>query len=457
MRFGKNNTTSASSVAPLAEPQESASERKNVNYEESALEAPQETVDTITKEIYARLNMDTAVQMPHAQLQEEVEDAVAQIAEEKRLQVNAKEQHLIAGQITNEMHGVGPLQTLLDDDRVTDIMVNGPYSVFIEERGKLVKTPVKFRDEDHLKRLAQRMARNVGRRLDDSSPMVDARLPDGSRVNIVMPPISLQGTLISIRRFPNKPITLDFLSQNGTIDKGIRTFLEVASRGRLNMVISGGTGSGKTTLLNACSQYIDPQERIVTIEDAAELRLQQPHVLSLETRPASLEGAHEIGQRELVKNALRMRPDRIILGEVRQGEAFDMLQAMNTGHDGSLGTMHANNPRDAVARLENMIMMAGFDLPARAIRNQISSALDLIVQIQRMPDGQRRLTNIVEVVGIENDTITLQELFSYNVEDNKGGRLQGHFQIHNTTPRCIDKVAAHGLSGVMKSIFQGQV
>ena len=448
MKFGHPRT------APTGPETTADSQPQSGAFDDHALNVPQETVDLITREIYQQLNTEAASQMPRDRLQREVTEAVEMIAGERRLQVNAKEQRLIANSLVNEMQGVGPLQTLLDDDRITDIMVNGPHDIFIEQQGKLVKTPVRFRDEDHLKRLAQRMARNVGRRLDESSPMVDARLSDGSRVNIVMPPISLNGTLISIRRFPNVPITLDFLAQNGSLDKNIQTFLEVASKGRLNIVISGGTGSGKTTLLNACSQHIDATERIVTIEDAAELRLQQPHVLSLETRPASLEGAREIGQRELVKNALRMRPDRIILGEVRQGEAFDMLQAMNTGHDGSMGTMHANNPRDALSRLENMIMMAGFELPVKAIRNQIVSAVDLIVQVERMPDGQRRVVKVVEVNGIEGETITLQELFSFKVEDNRGGRLQGNFITHNVTPRCLDKVTRFGLAPVMKSIFQ---
>ena len=417
---------------------------------------PVDTADRVFKELNTTVNIDAMAQLPRDQVLEELESGIANIAGEQRLNLTAKEQRELARQFADEVTGAGPLQSLLDDDRVSDIMVNGPKTVFVEIRGKLVKTDVRFRDEQHLRQLAQRIARSVGRRLNESNPTVDARLKDGSRVNIVMPPVSLIGTVMSIRRFPNSPITLDQMNQTGTLDKGMRSFLELAARARLNIIISGGTGSGKTTLLNACSAFIGSEERIVTIEDAAELRLQQPHIISLETRPATTEGAHEITQRELVKNALRMRPDRIILGEIRAGEAFDMLQAMNTGHDGSMSTMHANTPRDAIARLENMILMAGYDLPIRAIRTQIVSAIDIIVQVERMPDGQRRIVNICEVCGMEGDTLALHDLFNFEVTESKAGRIVGSFKNTNATPRSImDKLSRFGLQTQMKAIFNG--
>jgi pilus assembly protein CpaF len=335
---------------------------------------------------------------------------------------------------------------LLADERVTDIMVNGPLLVYVERGGKLQLTDVRFRDDAHVMNIATRIVSRIGRRIDESSPLCDARLPDGSRVNIVIPPLAIDGPSISIRKFSKRRITLDIMAEQRNLSPQMATLLKIAGRCQLNILISGGTGSGKTTLLNAISQMIDKGERIVTIEDAAELQLQQPHVVRLETRPANLEGTGEIGMRDLVKNALRMRPDRIILGEVRGSEAVDMLQAMTTGHEGSLGTIHANRPREALTRLENMIGMAGINLPSKAVRTQIASALDMIVQVSRMRDGIRRITNITEVLGMEGDVITTQELFVFEVEgESPDGRLTGQFRSSGLRPAFAPKAAYFGL------------
>jgi len=325
-------------------------------------------------------------------------------------------------------------------------MVNGAKQVFVERKGKLEMTDVTFRDDPHVMSIATRIVTMIGRRIDESTPLVDARLPDGSRVNIIVPPLAIDGPSISIRKFSKKGITLDVMIRQENISPQMAVVLKIASRSRLNILISGGTGSGKTTLLNAMSQMIDQTERIVTIEDAAELQLQQPHVVRLETRPANLEGRGEITMRDLVKNALRMRPDRIILGEIRSSEALDMLQAMNTGHDGSLSTVHANRPREALTRLENMIGMAGVNLPSRAVRTQIAAAIDMIVQISRMRDGIRRVTNVTEVVGMEGDVITTQELFAYHFESEMpDGRLKGRFESSGLRPHFTQRAEYYGL------------
>jgi pilus assembly protein CpaF len=344
------------------------------------------------------------------------------------------------------MLGLGPLEPVLADDTVTDIMVNGPKQVYVERRGKLELTDVTFRDNAHVMSIATRIVTQVGRRIDESTPLVDARLQDGSRVNIITPPLAIDGPSISIRKFSKKTITLDVMARQQNVSPPMATVLKIASRSRLNILISGGTGSGKTTLLNAMSQMIDPGERIVTIEDAAELQLQQPHVVRLETRPANLEGKGEITMRDLVKNALRMRPDRIILGEIRDGAALDMLQAMNTGHDGSLSTIHANRPREALTRLENMVGMAGVQLPARAIRQQIAAAVHLIVQISRMRDGIRRITSITEIIGMEGDIITTQDLFTYQFEGElPDGKLKGSFPSSGLRPHFTARAEYFGL------------
>jgi pilus assembly protein CpaF len=330
--------------------------------------------------------------------------------------ISRDDRERIAGEIAADILGHGPLERLLSDDSVTEIMVNGPYEIWVERQGRLYETTVRFNDESHLRRIINKMVAQVGRRIDESSPMVDARLPDGSRVNAVIPPLSLSGPLVTIRKFSNKRLDLNELIRLGTLSTDTVDFLQRCVLAQLNVLISGGTGTGKTTLLNALSQAISDSERIVTIEDAAELALKQNHVLRLEARPKNIEGSGEITIRQLVRNSLRMRPDRIIVGEVRGAESLDMLQAMNTGHDGSLTTVHANAPRDALARIETMVLMAGYDLPVRAIRQQVASALDMIIHLERLEDGTRRVTAITEVQRMESDVITLQDLFEFRVE-----------------------------------------
>jgi pilus assembly protein CpaF len=333
------------------------------------------------------------------------------------------------------MLGLGPLEPLLEDESITDIMVNGSNSVFVERRGKVSPSSVKFRDQAHLTNVCQRIAAGVGRRVDESSPMVDARLKDGSRVNIVLPPLALDGPYVSIRKFGKKVIDFAKLLEFGALTRPVARILEIAAQIRLNVIISGGTGSGKTTLLNAMSRLISHGERIVTVEDAAELQLQQPHVVRMETRPANLEGRGEVTQCDLVRNALRMRPDRIIIGEVRGAEAFDMLQAMNTGHDGSMSTIHANSTRDALTRIENMVQMGNLGLPLHAIRTQIVSAVDLIVQVERQRDGKRRITQITEVCGTEGEMILLNDIFQFTVEgEGSDGTLIGRYKCVRTRP-----------------------
>src|SRR5438094_5808560 len=344
------------------------------------------------------------------------------------------------------MIGLGPLEPFLEDDEVTDILANGPFDVYVERRGKLEKTTARFRDAEHLVNIAQRIASAVGRRIDEASPMVDARLAGGSRVNIVLPPLVLNGGTISIRKFSKEPLTLDAMVGQDNLSPEIARVLQISARSRLNILISGGTGSGKTTLLNAISQYIGRDERVITIEDAVELRLQQAHVVQMETRPPNIEGAGQIPQRELVRNALRMRPDRIIVGEARGPEAFDMLQAMNTGHDGSMSTIHANSPRDALFRLENMVMMANLSIPLRAIRMQVASALNLIVHIERMRDGVRRIQNVAEIAGMEGEIITMRELFTYDFRgERRDGRIEGEFRSTRMRPDFLSRAARIGL------------
>ncbi|RMX06850.1 CpaF family protein [Corticibacter populi] len=367
----------------------------------------------IRDELFAQIDPLKAASMPREQLQVQIDALIRRICDEQRLQLASQEEDAIARQMLDEMVGIGPIEPLLHDDTVNDILVNGARQVFVERFGKLELTPITFIDEEHVFNTAQRIAAQVGRRIDEANPMVDARLPDGSRVNVITHPLALGGTTISIRKFMRRDLSVESLAERGAMSSEMATLLRRAMEARLNVIVSGGTGAGKTTLLNALSQKIDPQERIVTIEDSAELQLQQRHVVRLETRPESTEGTGRIDQRDLLKNALRMRPDRIILGEVRGGECFDMLQAMNTGHDGSLCTVHANSSRDALSRLENMVMMANMQLPLAAIRRQIASAVDIIVQIERMRDGARRLVSIVEVCGMEEDVIQTQELFSF--------------------------------------------
>ena len=393
-----------------------------------------------------RIDIAAATRTPRAELARQVTEIVGEILFEQRIRLNLGEQRELVGMLINDMLGLGPLEPLLADDSITDIMVNGADQVYIERKGKLELSDVRFRDNAHVLNIATRIVTKVGRRIDEATPLVDARLEDGSRVNIIIPPLAIDGPSISIRKFAKKGITLDVMARQGNISAAMAKVLKIAARSRLNILISGGTGSGKTTLLNAMSQLIDHGERIVTIEDAAELQLQQPHVVRLETRPANLEGANEITMRDLMKNALRMRPDRIILGEVRGHEAVDMLQAMNTGHDGSMCTVHANRPREALTRLENMVGMAGINLPSKAVRTQIAAAIDVIVQISRMRDGMRRITSITEITGMEGDVIVTQELFLFVFEgEEASGTLKGTFKSTRLRPHFTPKAEYFGL------------
>jgi pilus assembly protein CpaF len=384
--------------------------------------------------------------LPPDRLLAEVERSLGELATERRIQINLREQRELAAELVNDMLGLGPLQPLLNDDSIADIMVNGPDRVFVEQGGKVYLSGVRFRDAAHVANICQRIAAAIGRRVDESSPMVDARLKDGSRVNIVFQPLALDGPYISIRKFSRRRIDLARLVESGSMTRPLARVLEIAGCCRLNILISGGTGSGKTTLLNAISQMIDASERVVTVEDAAELQLQQPHVVRLETRPASLEGRGEVTQRDLVRNALRMRPDRIIIGEVRGSEAFDMLQAMNTGHDGSMSTIHANTSRDALTRIENMVQMGNFGLPPRSIRQQIVSAIDLIIQVSRQRDGGRRTLQVTEVCGLEGEVVILSDIFSFEVEgETEAGRLVGSYRVGRGRPSFHDRLVYFGM------------
>jgi pilus assembly protein CpaF len=361
--------------------------------------------------------------------------------------ISRDDRERLASAIADDALGHGPLERLLADDSISEIMVNGPYDIWIERHGRLFDTNVRFDDESHMRRIINKIVAEVGRRVDESSPMVDARLPDGSRVNIIIPPLSLSGPLITIRKFSKKRLTLDELIKIGTLSDESVDFLQRCVHAELNILISGGTGSGKTTLLNALSSAIPDEDRIVTIEDAAELQLNQRHVLRLESRPKNIEGEGEVPIRELVRNSLRMRPDRIIVGEVRGAEALDMLQAMNTGHDGSLSTVHSNAPRDALSRIETMVLMAGYDLPVRAIRQQVSSALDLIVHLERLEDGSRRVTAITEVQRMEAEVVTLQDLFSFKFgEVASDGKIIGNLACTGLRPASLNKFEKRGVS-----------
>lgn len=354
----------------------------------------------------------------------------------------------VATELFNDIMGYGPIEELVQNPAYSEIMVNGPDQIYVEEKGKLKLTDIRFRDEEHLMNIINRIVSNIGRHVDEASPMVDARLADGSRVNAIIPPLSLVGPVLTIRKFGKKPITAQQLLQFGSMTPDMLHFLEACVKGKLNIVVAGGTGSGKTTLLNVLSSYIPEDERIVTIEDAAEVQLKQKHVITLEARPANLEGKGAVTIRNLVKNALRMRPDRIIVGEVRSEETLDMLQAMNTGHDGSLTTTHANSPRDTVARLETMVLMSGMELPLRAIRDQISSAIDLIVQQTRLRDGTRKITSITEVIGMEGDIVSMQDIFVYETDGtvDASGKFAGKFHATGVRPNCLDKIRGNGVT-----------
>ncbi len=358
------------------------------------------------------------------------------------------ERGLIADELYDDIMGYGPIQPLVDSDLYTEIMVNGPYQIYVESKGKIKLTDFQFKDENHLRQVIDRIVTKVGRHVDEASPMVDARLPDGSRVNVIIPPVSLVGPVLTIRKFSKTPITAANLIAWGSTSNQILNFLEAAVRGKLNIIVSGGTGSGKTTLLNILSTYIPEDERIITIEDSAEVQLRQEHVITLESRPANVEGKGRVSIKDLVVNALRMRPDRIIVGEVRSDETLDMLQAMNTGHDGSLTTIHANSPRDSISRIETMVMMSGSELPSKAIRDQVASAINLIVQQARLRDGSRKIVSVSEIVGMEGDVIRMQDIFTYDTEGemDASGNFKGVFKPTGIIPKCIDKIRENGVA-----------
>jgi pilus assembly protein CpaF len=412
--------------------------------------------ELVQSQLYDRIDASAAARLPRDELARQLSEFITEIVAENRLSLGAREQQELTERLVDDMLGLGPLEPLLRDDTVTDIMVNGPHSVYVERRGKLERTDIRFRDDQHVLNIAQRIVARVGRRVDETSPICDARLADGSRVNIVIPPLALDGCAISIRKFAKHKITLDTMVRQRNVSDPLARVLKIAAACRLNIVISGGTGSGKTTLLNALSQLIDPGERIVTIEDAAELQLQQPHVVRLETRPPNLEGVGEVTMRDLVRNALRMRPDRIICGEVRGAEALDMLQAMNTGHDGSMCTLHANSPREAITRLENMVTMAAANLPTRAIRQQIVGAVNLIIQVARMRDGIRRVTHVTEIVGMEGEVVTLQDLFTFEYHgEASDGTLIGEFRAAPVRPHFTPRAAYYGLDRALLAAMKG--
>jgi len=379
-------------------------------------------------------------------IREQVEEKIRETMQSLDIAVNRGDREAVVKALFQDMLGLGSLEPLLDDPTITEIMVNAPQEVFVERNGRLERAAVDLGEDTQIYRIIERIVAPLGRRIDETSPMVDARLQDGSRVNAIIPPLSLKGPTLTIRKFSREPITIDDMVRGGSLSTEMATFVEAAVAGKLNIVVSGGTASGKTTTLNALSSFIPEDERIVTIEDAAELRLDKPHLVTLEARPANMEGKGEVTIRQLVVNALRMRPDRIVVGEVRSGEAFDMLQAMNTGHEGSLTTVHANSPRDALGRIDNLVLMAGFDLPVRLIREQIASAIDLVIHQQRFPDGVRRITNITEVLGTTGTTISMQEVFSFERDAiGERNRVSGHFTGSGLRPNCLDKLLQRGI------------
>jgi pilus assembly protein CpaF len=411
---------------------------KGSNYLDLKVELHRRLIDLI--------NLSALEQMSRQQIEAEVGELVHEQLALQKHALNHEERKQLVSDILDELLGLGPLEPLLQDNEITDILVNGHDVVFVERRGVLEKVETRFKDERHLLRIIQKIVSAVGRRIDESSPFVDARLPDGSRVNAIVPPLAVDGSLLSIRKFAKIPISMAKLAELGSVPPTIAEFLKGIVAARRNVLISGGTGSGKTTLLNAMSSFIDERERIVTIEDSAELQLQQAHVARLETRPSNIEGRGEVTQRDLVKNALRMRPDRIIVGEVRAGEAFDMLQAMNTGHDGSMTTVHANTSRDALSRIEQMIGMSGIDISPRSARAQIASALHVVIQIGRLSDGRRRLMCVSEIAGMEGETITMQDIFRFKMEGrDENNMVIGHFEATGIRPKIMDELSNHGI------------
>jgi pilus assembly protein CpaF len=444
----RTNGRYGESGAALMEPR-SANEPQDADFDECKRR--------IHNKLIEKLDLDRVGRMDGESLRRDIRVAVEHLCDLEDVMLNRSEREQLVEQVLDETFGFGPLEALLKDPAITDILVNGPRQIYVERNGCLEKSPVVFANNEHLLQILDRIVSKVGRRVDETSPMVDARLPDGSRVNAVIPPLTLGGPALSIRRFGSKPLRADTLLQYQSLTQEMLMLLAAAVKARLNIIISGGTGSGKTTLLNMLSSFIPHQQRLITIEDAAELQLQQEHVVRMETRPPNIEGKGEIAQRDLVRNALRMRPDRIIIGEVRGAEALDMLQAMNTGHEGSLTTIHANSPRDALSRLETMILMAGLELPIRAMRQQFASALDLIVQVSRLPGGPRRVTAITEVLNLEQDVVVMQDLFVYRqVGVDKDGKAFGQFESTGVRPSFVELLKAAGVH-LPDGMFQQRV
>ncbi|MBT0893232.1 CpaF family protein [Geobacter hydrogenophilus] len=414
----------------------------------------QEVKTRIHRRLIERIDLGKLDLLKSGELVREIGLITESLIHEEGVPLNSSEKERIIVEVQHETLGLGPLEPLLADPDISDILINGSSSVYIEKHGKLEKVDVIFRNNNHLMQIIERIVSKVGRRIDESSPYVDARLADGSRVNAIIPPLAIDGPVLSIRRFGVEPLKIGDLLRLGALDERIRLVLEGVVKARLNVLISGGTGTGKTTLLNVLSEYIPGSERILTIEDSAELKLKQDHVVRLETRPPNIEGRGEVTQRDLVKNALRMRPDRIILGEVRGGEALDMLQAMNTGHDGSISTIHANTTRDAMARLDTMVLMAGMDLPERAIREQIASAINVIIQLVRFPDGTRKIVNVSEITGMEGSTIVMQDIFTFHHRGiDKDGKVVGEFKASGVRPRFAERLKIAGFE-LPPGIFQ---
>jgi pilus assembly protein CpaF len=406
----------------------------------------QELKARLHRAIISRLDLTKLNTLPADRIRAEVSRMAENLLLAEETPLSAVERDRLVGEVHHELFGLGPLEPLLADPTISDILVNSYSNIYIERRGKLEKTSITFKDDEHLMRVIERIVSTVGRRIDEAQPMVDARLPDGSRVNAIIPPLALDGPTLSIRRFGADPLKMATLIENGALTREIAILFEMCVRARLNIIISGGTGAGKTTLLNALSASIPSDERIVTIEDSAELQLQQPHVVRLETRPPNIEGRGEITQRDLVRNALRMRPDRIVVGEVRGPEAIDMLQAMNTGHDGSLTTIHANTARDSLSRLETMIQMTGMRLSDRAMRQQIASAVNLVIQVARLTDGTRRVVSISEITGMEGETVTMQEIFQFErVGVDANGKVLGKFRTTGIRPRFAERLKQYGM------------
>ncbi len=406
----------------------------------------QEMKARLHKAIITRLDLTKLNTLAPDRVRAEVSRLAEGLLQAESMPLSSAEKDRLVGEVHHELFGLGPLEPLLADPTISDILVNSYANVYVERRGKLEKTAISFKDDEHLRRVIERIVSTVGRRIDEAQPMVDARLTDGSRVNAIIPPLAIDGPVLSIRRFGADPLKIHALIENGALTREIAILFEMCVKAHLNIIISGGTGAGKTTLLNALSAYIPTDERIVTIEDSAELQLQQPHVVRLETRPPNIEGRGEITQRDLVRNALRMRPDRIVVGEVRSGEAIDMLQAMNTGHDGSLTTIHANSTRDSLSRLETMIQMTGMRLSDRAMRQQIASAVNLVIQVARLTDGTRRVTSISEITGMEGEMITMQEIFTFERTGvDQMGKVIGRFRSTGIRPRFAERLKQYGM------------